>query len=294
VGDKLVDELEPLEGLDLKKIFATLMLVGLSMAAFAQSQVDVSILAVGADVTKQYPGTAAKSGLLDSQKNSSVGATVTYTYTAKLDDANTVKGGVVLDYSMPLVSGTDLAYQSQSAYKAEPFVQYQGFGIDAKATLAVVSFGPIDDVNYKSGYNAAGAYNIVKYGPLANSSSTTSKLYPITQTYLEPKLTYDFGNVGVKGFKAYVAGRAALATTDAAYGAAGSTTAWHDSRVQPGVSYSTALEGIGTLGCDLSVRFNKIDYDANNTKDNPTPSVANSAKPGSNDVRLNLTYSQKF
>jgi len=227
-------------------------------------------------------------------------------------------------------------------------------------------------VNYKSGYNAAGAYNIVKYGPLANSSSTTSKLYPITkntlvvgnyqeatykytfdktlwiiggyetdlvfvptffvadflpqasvffmgaqldakydiyntwqeaslkatdpitQTYLEPKLTYDFGNVGVKGFKAYVAGRAALATTDAAYGAAGSTTAWHDSRVQPGVSYSTALEGIGTLGCDLSVRFNKIDYDANNTKDNPTPSVANSAKPGSNDVRLNLTYSQKF
>jgi hypothetical protein len=60
---------------------------------------------------------------------------------------------------------------------------------------------------------------------------------------------------------------------------------WHDSRVQPGVSYSFTVKDVGSFGADASVRFNKIDNDVSANKND---------SPASGDFRLNLTYSVKF
>jgi hypothetical protein len=332
----------------MKKMTLIALLAALAGAAFAQSQVDVAILTVGADVGNAYPGSAAKTGLLNSTKNSVVEPTVTYTYTAKLDDTNTVKAGAILDLFLPLVSGTDASYTAgQLAGKVDPFVQYQGFGVDAKFTFPIAFAGTADKAGLNAGaggytafkpVSAAGKFAIASntlavanyekvtykyaidkttsvavgyeadfvlvptvfladvlpqisavYGPVqfdakysfyftwADAIATTAGTNAASTNYLEPKLTYDLGSVGVKGLKAYVAGRASLGQTSAA----GVASALVDSRVQPGVSYSTALEGVGTVGGDLSVRINRID--TNDT-----------TKPSSSDVRLNLTYSQKF
>jgi len=329
----------------MKKMTLIAILAALSGAVFAQSQVDVAVLTVGADLSQAYPGTSAKNGILGSTKNSFVQTTATYTYTAKLDDDNTVKLGAIGDLTVPLVSGTNSSYTSgQFAGKFDPFVQYQGFGLDAKFTFPVALAGSADtagltaaQVNYIAfkPVSASGTYKIASntvavsnyqkviykyaidkttsvsagyeaefvlvpavffysvlpqitavYGPVqldakysmyntwADAVATgTAAAY---KTYVEPKLTFDFASVGVKGLKAYVAGRASLTTVTAA----GVSSALSDSRVQPGVSYSTAVEGIGTLGTDLSVRVNSLE----NVSGTPT----------STDVRLNLTYTVKF
>jgi hypothetical protein len=332
----------------MKKTFATLMLVSLSVVAFAQSQVDVAVLTVGADLGGAYPGTTAKTGLLNSTKNSFVESTVTYTYTAKLDDANTIKAGAIVDLYVPLVSGTDASYTAgQLAAKLDPFVQYQGFGVDAKFTFPIAFLGSADKAGLNAGVaayaafkpvSATGKYAVVTnalavanyekvmykyaidkttsvavgyeadfvlvptvfvadvlpqitavYGPVqldakysfyftwADAIANVAGTNAAWTNYLEPKLTYDLGSVGVKGLKAYVGGRYSLGQASAT----GVSSALVDSRVQPGVSYSTALEGVGTVGGDLSVRVNRID--TNDT-----------TKPSSSDLRINLTYSQKF
>lgn len=336
----------------MKKILAAAVLAGVAATTFAQtSQVDVANLFVASDLTAAYPTTSAKGGLL-SQKNSFDNPTVTYTFTQKLDDANTVKAGVILDYFVPFVSGTDAAYQSQFSGKLDPFVQYQGSGVDAKVTFPLITFGPTDATNIASGINAGKNYNAIAYGPVAKNGTYKAKdntfvvanyqkvtykyafdktlavvvgyeadlaLTPVlwvadvlpqfsvisgplqfdnkfdfynnwsdtannffTQFYLEPKLTYDAGSVGVAGLKPYLAGRFSVATTDAKYANAGKP--WHDSRLQPGVSYSLAVKDVGTFGADASVRFNRIDYDPANSFDSA----------GQGDFRLNLTYSVKF
>ena len=335
----------------MKKFIAAAVLAGLATAAFAQSQVDVANLFVAADLTAAYPTTAAKGSLL-SQKMSSNEATATYTYTQKLDDSNTIKAGAIIDWYLPFVKGTDTAYQPQYSAFVAPFVQYQGFGIDAKATFPMITFAPGDATNAPSGYSAGTNYNAVKYGAItktgtykakdntfvmANYQKVTYKysfdkttavvvgyeadfaFMPVfwvsdvlpqfsviygafqldnkfdfyntwsdvannffTQFYLEPKITYDLGSVGVSGLKAYVVGRYSAATTDAKF--ANASLPWHDSRVQPGASYSFTVKDVGTFGADASVRFNRIDYDATNKFDTA----------GQGDFRLNLTYSVKF
>ncbi|HTH13445.1 MAG TPA: hypothetical protein VMB23_03555 [Spirochaetia bacterium] len=340
----------------MKKFIAAAVLAGMATVAFAQSnQVDVANLFVASDLTAAYPTTAAKGGLL-SQKNSSNDTTVTYTYTAKLDDQNTVKGGAILDLYVPFVSGTDTAYQSQYAGYVAPFAQYQGFGVDAKATFPVIFYNPTDTKNMASAVNSAANYNAFKYGPVLKGSTNTynpnntavmvanyqkviykysfdksfwvsggweadlsvvptlwvADVIPqvsvaygpaqldtkvdfyntysdnvsarFTQTYLEPKLTYDLGSVGVSGLKPYVVGRYSLATTQGSY--TNASQAWHDSRVQPGVAYTLTVKDVGTFGADASIRFNKIDNDA-------TANKGFDASPYG-DFRLNVTYSVKF
>ena len=72
--------------------------------------------------------------------------------------------------------------------------------------------------------------------------------------YLEPKLTFDFGSLGVSGFKAFVASRIALYTTATRYTAA---APWHDTNINPGVSYR-----IGGLYVEGDFKVNRIGSDA--------------------------------
>ncbi len=72
--------------------------------------------------------------------------------------------------------------------------------------------------------------------------------------YIEPKLTVDFGSLGLNGFKAFVAGRIATYTTATKYTAA---APWHDTWLNPGVSYK-----IGGLYFEGDFKWNKIGSDA--------------------------------
>jgi len=106
--------------------------------------------------------------------------------------------------------------------------------------------------------------------------------------YLEPKVTYDFGFLSlVPNLKAYVSSRIALATTNPSY----NTTAYpsqpfHDTFVQPGVTYSYAIPQVGTFAIDAGWRLAKID----NTAGASNP---NDVNPYS-ELRIALGYTYKF
>jgi hypothetical protein len=72
--------------------------------------------------------------------------------------------------------------------------------------------------------------------------------------YTEPKLTFDFGGIGVNGLKAFVAARIATYTTATKY-----TTAapWHDTWINPGLSYK-----VGGLYFEGDFKCMKIDSNA--------------------------------
>lgn len=117
--------------------------------------------------------------------------------------------------------------------------------VDVLPKVTVVAYGAQLDLQYDyySNYNdnaAAGSYY---------------------DTYIEPKLTYDFGFLKlVPGLKAYVSSRISLSTTNPAYTTgAGSGDPFHDTFVQPGVNYSIAVPKVGNFVIDAGWRFAKVD-----------------------------------
>jgi hypothetical protein len=72
--------------------------------------------------------------------------------------------------------------------------------------------------------------------------------------YIEPKLSFDFGGIGVTGLRAFVSSRVSTYTTATKYTSA---APWHDTWIAPGVSYK-----IGGLYLEGDFKCNKIDSNA--------------------------------
>jgi hypothetical protein len=140
----------------MKKLISAALLAGLAAVAFAQSnQVDAVVAFQAPDLNAAKVNVIA-AGDQKSKKAPNVESTVKYTFVAKLDDVNTVKAGASVDLYTPFFVGNADPYKTQLAAKViEPFVQYQGMGIDAMTSFAVYTSSPSDT---SSGSGALGFY----------------------------------------------------------------------------------------------------------------------------------------
>jgi hypothetical protein len=146
----------------MKKFIAAAVLAGLATAAFAQSnQIDASVAFQAPDLTNA-PNSKSPASTGDRKNALNLESAVKYTYIAKIDDNNTVKGGLNLDVYTPFFDGNTATYKSQFSGKIEPFAQYQGFGLDALTSVALYAAGGDND---SAAANALGWYTGPVYSP---------------------------------------------------------------------------------------------------------------------------------
>jgi len=170
----------------MKKFIAVAVLAGLATAAFAQSQIDASINVNAPDLNAAKVNKLTTAGDQKSKKAFNLDTNVKFTQTFKLDDANTVKAGAAIDLYTPFFSGNVDPYKSQLAAKViEPFVQYQGFGVDAQTSVAVYAFTPADTA---SGSAAVGYYT----GPLFSAKKPAKDNTVPVSDYLKVSYKYSF------------------------------------------------------------------------------------------------------
>lgn len=172
----------------MKKTIAAAILAGLAATAFAQSQVDASVAFQAPDLNAAPVNKVTGFGDQKSKKAPNLDSNVKFTYTAKLDDANTVKLGAAVDVYTPFYVGTK-DYQSQWAAKViEPFVQYQGFGFDVLTSAAVYTFAPNAKADIAAGKNALAFYT----GPLFSATKPAQdNTFPVSN-YLKASYKYSF------------------------------------------------------------------------------------------------------
>jgi len=163
----------------MKKFLAAAVLAGMATVAFAQSnQVDAFLAFQAPDLNAAPANKVTTAGDQKSKKAVNLETNVKYTYIAKLDDVNTVKLGAAVDLYTPFYVGNADPYKTQLAAKViEPFVQYQGFGIDALTSLAVYTFNPSDTT---SGPNALSFYTGPFYGAGAGAKATKDNVFPMS------------------------------------------------------------------------------------------------------------------
>jgi hypothetical protein len=113
-------------------------------------------------------------------------------------------------------------------------------------------------------------------------------------TFLEPKLTYDFGFLGVPGLKAYVAAKISLTTNEAQYDptAAGYTgypypngNAFLNTSLTPDVSYTFTVAGVGTFGIEAACKIYRLGDSGSDQYVDP---------PTYYEPQLKVSYSLKF
>jgi len=97
-------------------------------------------------------------------------------------------------------------------------------------------------------------------------------------TFLEPKLTYDFGNVGVPGLKAYVASKISLSTNEAQYNATASnytgypytsTQPFLNTSLTPDVSYTFKVVGVGNFTVEGAFKVYRLGDSGSDQNINP-------------------------
>ena len=113
-------------------------------------------------------------------------------------------------------------------------------------------------------------------------------------TFLEPKLTYDFGFMGVKGLKAYVAAKISLATSQAQYNATAanytgypypSGNAFLNTSLTPDVSYTFTVPSVGTFMVEGAFKIYRLGDSGSDQYVNP---------PTYYEPQLKASYTLKF